>query len=461
MLKHLLMFLFPFVFSFAAGAPSLTEGGPAAGGESSGGDTAADYGLGEVTEVSDGTGESTEVPDGTTETGETEPTPQIKPEDKEAHDFKGQVSRRLIALKKDAPELAAIFQKYPKVQEQVEAAFRRDMAYRELYPTVAEARQMREQFPNGMQDVQQLLTDVGEIEQLDSHFYTKDREGNYPGHQTIIENMFTDDREAAVSLFKTLPKAWARLDPDSYREVMGQIVGATLARAEVPEMLHELIQSATEAKQNGLAGELKKLAGWVNRFLQGKPEPTEEERRHNQEKEQWSREKADQKREEGARFHQNFVRESRKLQNQVIGTHPAIKGLEKVQAITPEKRARIVEEVRSRIEKHLSKSTSFMRKLRAAHGQGNLQETLTLQKAQWAYPWILNKFVREVLAEETPAMIRSNRGGQQQRRAATSSQPAKPGEQKKAPFKSGNTWYYGDGTKIPMSEILRHGPPQG
>jgi hypothetical protein len=337
MLKHFLhYFLFAFTM-FAAAAPAVGggDGGAGDGGAgdgASGGDAGADLGLGDEGGAGDGAGSGEEgdldsALDGTGEEGEGEgeqrqPVQQDK--DPETADLKGLVSKRLIALKKEAPELTAVFQKYPKVQEQVEAAFRRDMAYRELYPTVAEARQMREQFPNGMADVEQLLTDVGEVEQLDKDFYERDPQGQYAGHNKIIQNMFQQDREAAVSLFRTLPKEWSRLDPDSYNDVMGAVVGATLMRAELPEWITELRDAAKAAKQDGIATSLDKMLRWATGFQKRKAEPTDEERRIQTQRADLDRTTAQRKQEDQTRFHQDFVAQSSRLQDSIIRKHPAV-----------------------------------------------------------------------------------------------------------------------------------------
>src|SRR5579864_7196592 len=114
--------------------------------------------------------ETTEVETPEIETPEREQETTPEKEEPELSEFKGAVSARLRSIVKQAPELGQVFQKYPKLQEQVEAVFRRESALREIFPTVAEARMMRDQFPNGQADVQALLEDVQEIEQLDKSF---------------------------------------------------------------------------------------------------------------------------------------------------------------------------------------------------------------------------------------------------------------------------------------------------
>jgi hypothetical protein len=234
-------------------------------------------------------------------------------EEPEVQEFKGSVSARLKNLTKQAPELGQVFQKYPKLQEQIEATFRREAALREVFPTVAEARQMREHFPNGLADVQQLHADVAEVETLDKDFYTRDREGNFPGHTKIIDGMFADDREAAVSLFRSLPKEWARLDRESYNEVMGKVVGVTLDNSRAVADLADALESKDPKRIEASA---TKFLNWADAFSREKPRPSADEERLNRDRASFKQQTAERDREEGQKFHTSFVSESRKLQMQ-------------------------------------------------------------------------------------------------------------------------------------------------
>jgi hypothetical protein len=464
MLKFFLQYwMFAFTM-FAAGAPAIGESGGADGtqGADLGGSESNDSISGDTTD-SDGEQSSSDAESGILETVE-EPDQQQqqeRPEDKDTADLKGLVSKRLLALKKEAPELTAVFAKYPKVQEQVEAAFRRDMAYRELYPTVAEARQMREQFPNGMADVEQLQHEIGEVEQLDKNFYGRDAQGNYAGHSQLIQSWFQDDRNAMVSMFRTVPKEWARLDPDSYNEVMGSIVGSTLQRGEIPEWLGELIESSDDPKNlPAIKASLGKLLKWSQGFMKRKAEPSEDERRLTGQREQFQREQTERQQQDFTRFRQTFTTDSRRLQESIIRKHPAIAETLATKALPDAKKAEIVEKVRKAIENHLKSSRAFMSKLTPLYKAGNLAESLTLQKAQWSYPWVLNKFVRAVLAEETPNLVRQNR--ERTRGAATQSQrqPEKRGQQQQTqqrtgPYQDGGVWRKKDGSRFTTAEILR------
>jgi hypothetical protein len=464
MLKYLLRYLLFGMTTFAAADVALGGGGDGNASQTS---DASDAGEG-VSETSDFGQEdggiheqSDSVSESISESGDQQDQQhQQQPEiDKETGDLKGLVSKRLLALKKEAPELTGIFQKYPKVQEQVEAAFRRDMAYRELYPTVAEARQMREQFPNGMADVEQLLTDVGEVEQLDQQFYQKDAQGNYSGHAAIVQNMFNDDREAAVHLFKTLPKEWARLDPESYNEVMGQVVGATLQRAELPEWIEELRDAARAGKQDALAASLDKMLRWASGFSRRKAEPSEEEQRLQGQREQFKRETSERQKQDFNRFKTSFFAESQKQQQAIIKKHPSVAEMLQTKAIPEAKKAEIVSKIQAKIRDHVKTSRAYMTKLRAAYNSGNLQESLTVERAQWNYPWILNKFVRAVLAEETPNLVRQNqertRGAAQPQRRPEQRQQSQRREEHTGPYQEGKVWHKKDGSRFTTAEILR------
>ena len=284
MLNKLLQFvLFGFTM-FAAGAPAVGESGgdadAAGAGDALGDSGDTGYGGGdsaEATVSAESSDDSEGAASGDADESDSGEADTHKPAVDETSDLKGAVSRRLQAFVKKSPALATAL-KDPGAKEFVdfvEATARRDMAYRELYPTVAEARQMREQFPNGIADVEQLLGEAQEISRLDTDFVTRNANGDYAGHPRIIQGMFEQDRDAALSLFRAIPKEWARLDRDSYNEVMGQIVGATFAQRGLPEYLGEMVEAAKEAKQDGLARELGKLANWVNGYLKEKPQPSE------------------------------------------------------------------------------------------------------------------------------------------------------------------------------------------
>lgn len=478
MFKHFLQFMLFGFTMFAATAPPIAGGdgggdgaadgsgdsmGDSSDADSGGFDSDATEGDSGADDAGDGGDSDAQDDAAESDTGAGD-TDKARVEDPETGDFKGLVSKRLVALKKEAPELAGVFQKYPKVQEQIEASFRRDMAYRELFPTVAEARTMREQFPNGMQDVEQLYSEIHEIEQVDKDFEGRDPQGNYGGHPQLIKNFFERDRDAAVSLFRTLPKEWARLDPESYSDVMGAIVGATLQRSEIPDWITELRDAAKGVKgAEQIATSLDKMLRWSQGFNKQKAAPSEEERRLEGQRQQFKRETDERKQQDFTRFKTSFFSESGKQQQSIIRKNPAIAAVMQSKAIPEAKKADILNKVQQKIIAHCKGSRAYMNKLRTAYNAGNLKEALNLERAQWSYPWVLNKFVRAVLAEETPALVRQNRERARGAASSVSRQPVNRGNQnnqnrearRTTPYKDGHQIRRTNGQAYSTSEILR------
>ncbi len=376
-------------------------------------------------------------------------------EEPEVQEFKGSVSARLRNLAKQAPELGQIFQKYPKIQEQIEATFRREAALREVWPTVAEARQMRETFPNGLADVQQLHSELKEVEELDTNFANRDQDGNYPGHAKIIDNMFSDNREAAISLFRNMPKEWARLDRDSYNDVMGKVVGATISNARVFE---DLADSLHSGDQKRLEADVTKLFNWANGFLQDKPKPSEEQQALARERATFNKERDQRSQEEGNRFHSSFVTQAKKLQADIIRSHPAMKRFLDSKTVPDQKKGEILEQVRSAIEQKLSKSTSFMGKLKPAYEARNMEEITKLQRVAWSQQWLLNSQIRAVLNKETPQIVTNNREAVRRRAGAPQAKDHATGERKAAtgPVQVGGRWFRdgGKGQPFTTTEVL-------
>lgn len=387
---------------------------------------------------------------------DTQAEPLEKKQDDGTTDYRSSVSGRIRAMVKESPEFGKILEAHPKFKEEIEARFRRDMAYRELFPTVSEARALREEIPNGIEDIKAMQGEIIEFRKTDNNFYTADREGNYPGHTEIINNLFNDDRKAAVSLFKTLPKEWARLDRDSYNEVMGQVIGSTIMSKS--EMLDEMIDLAEADKSNPLAQKFVKLYNWMSSFTREKQKPSEAEERLGRDRKDYESRRAEDDKKNGEQFQRSFVAESMRLQKQIIVQHPAIKKIIAAQNLDQVKKDAIVEQVRSKIEKFLGRSPSFMSKLRPAYEQRNLNELINTQRAGWSQPWLMNRFVREVLNKEVPQIVSSNRDAARRAGAPVKKNTITPGDKKDGrptkPYQENGRWYWPSGKAMSSVELL-------
>ena len=384
-------------------------------------------------------------------------------EEPEVREFSALVSGKLRNVIKQAPELGTVLQKYPQVKDLLEATMRRDAAMREIFPTVAEAKALRDQFPHGKADVDTLLEEIKEIEEVDTNYETRDAEGNYSGHVKLIDNFVARDKNAAIALFKTLPKEWARIDKDSYNEVMGKVVAATFASRNIPEFITGLIEDAKVGgeENKGLVLSLERLNNWVNSYFAEKPMPTEAEQRLAKDRSDFDKRTKEETQKQHNTFHQSFLSSAKRLQVTSIKDHRVIKKLETLTSLSKEKKEDIVEKVRTATEQFLAHSPSFMKKLREAHGKGDLKTCEDLQRAAWAQPWLLNRMIRQVMQKEVPQLIQQNRDATQ-RRAGTqrAAVPAKPGDRQrssntpKGPRQIGGRWYREDGTPFTTAEVL-------
>jgi hypothetical protein len=402
-----------------------------------------------------------------TETPETQPDttqrpieePQQRPqEEPEVQDFRGHVSNRIRNLVKLSPELGKALTN-PKVRDAIEAPLRREAAYRDVFPTVAEAKAMRERFPNGLQDVQALEEDVKEIEDIDNLTYNRDQDGNYSGHSKLIDNIFTSDRNAAVALFKTLPKEWARLDRDSYNDVMGKIVGATLIGTGSWEQLSELREHAAATKElNGIVPTLDKILNRLSPFVEERrPDPGEE--KLNRERQQFDRQRADTQKIDQQQFDKTFGSENIKFQREVVGQHRLMQKLATVKSVTPQKRSEIAEKVRVKVEQFLTHSPAFMRKLKEAYGNRNMEEAQKVQRQFWGQEWLLNRMIRDVLKVETPQLINQNKTTVQNRTGVkTPVKTASDNGDKRptVPYKVDGQWYHANGNRMTTVESMKH-----
>jgi len=429
------------------GTETVTEG--------PGADTGLDFDINTETTETETTDTSQ---DGQQRPPEGDRTQDQRQDDPETQDFRGHVSNRIRSLVKLSPELGKALTN-PKVRDAIEAPLRREAAYRDVFPTVAEAKAMRERFPNGLQDVQALEDDVKEIEGIDNLTYNRDQDGNYSGHSKLIDNIFTSDRNAAVALFKTLPKEWARLDRDSYNDVMVKIVGATLTGTGSWEQLVELRDHAANTKElNGIVPQLDKILNRLSPFVEERrPDPQQE--RFNQERQQWDRQRQETQKVDQQQFDRNFGQENVKLQREVVGQHRLMQKLATVKSITPQKRSEIADKVRVKVEQFLTHSPAFMRKITSAYQSRNMEEAVKIQKQFWGQEWLLNRMIRDVLKVETPNLINANRTTVQNRTGNKSPVKASADNGKgepTGPFQSNGQWFHKDGRRMTTTEAMKH-----
>lgn len=388
----------------------------------------------------------TETVDTTTEQ---QPVQQEKGED--LSEFGSMVSSRLREYTKKSPELAAAMQKDPNLKNTFEGVFRRDAAYRELFPTVAEAREYREAFPNGMQDVKDLMATVQELETLDTRIADKGVNGEYPGHRDVIHDIWSENRESAVALMRTAIREWPREDSESYNSILSGIIGATFQAEGIPGFVGNLKAIATDIKNPQLNNLIEQLEGWVGGFLQDpnrQQQQSPEAQRLKAEREQIAKERAENEKSSSNQFNQTTGQQVGTMQRGVIEGHPLIKQLAKT--VPAEKRGRIVQEIQKRLHEAIGKNPAFTRQFNAKFKARDSAGCLDLAKKMCSQPYVLNSIVRKVLTEEAGTLTQ----GARKTPPTTPTRTTSMNQTHTRPYQDGKRWFYPSGKPMSYEEVL-------
>jgi hypothetical protein len=391
------------------------------------------------------------------EEGQQQQTEQPAPPQEKGEDlgeYQGMVSARLRSFTAKSPELAAALAKDPNLKNALEGTFRRDAAYRELFPTVAEARQFREMLPNGMEDLRELMSTVQEIEQLDGGLDDKGPDGAYIGHPKIIRDIWANSKEAAPALMETALREWPREDRESYNRIMGEVVGASLVASNVPFYMEQLGRAAEASKDPNLINLVADLAARLGGFMQdqGGRQPTAEEQRLRAQREQFNRERQDNDKRTLGEFNSTLGQQTRQMHSEIIGNHDLIKRLPST--MPAKDRADLITEIGRRLHTAMNANQAFVRKFNALHAARNGKGCLDLARNVASQPWMLNRFVRQVLMEKNASLVSSRNGAPAQRSTQpaprVNGQPAKPTK----PYQIGKQWYHADGRRMDAAEVL-------
>src|SRR5208282_5003451 len=125
----------------------------------------------------------------------------------------------------------------PKLREICE----RETAYREVFPTVAEARAVRDVFPNP-DAARAAATAQAELGRLDSLVESRDPRA----HAELLAGLQRIAPEAFRSLALTFGERLAALDPDAHRQVAAAMAAQALAGQRWPEHVSLLARAAEQ-----------------------------------------------------------------------------------------------------------------------------------------------------------------------------------------------------------------------
>lgn len=188
-----------------------------------------------------------EVPEGQTPDGETgadgeEPEPDVAAES----DGEGETEAEEAIADREVPEDIKTLFKAEGVGSKIRDLYFRDQAFREVFPTVAEAREVKELLPNGVHSAQEMLDVAARLEPFEEAFekaveggegatdfwqavYNQDQSAYHNLHSKAAENVLHHFHDQAGKSNDTNLKAavdvlWRRLNGEQYggREAPGE-----------------------------------------------------------------------------------------------------------------------------------------------------------------------------------------------------------------------------------------------
>jgi hypothetical protein len=160
-----------------------------------------------------------------------------------------QIPAELTALLKD-PQVAA---KLQPIMPKIQAAFDQNTAYRELYPTVREAREFRETFPT-LEDAKAAATKSALLDEADDQF------AGTPDQQRALAAEWADsDVVAFRSMYTEAGRVFAEKDPQGYAQAIEQSAKDWIRTAEWDEQ----IAGMAEALKTNDLDRLKGMVAWL------------------------------------------------------------------------------------------------------------------------------------------------------------------------------------------------------
>lgn len=320
-----------------------------------------------------------------------------------------------IAIPKEFTQLLkdpAIAKKLEPVMPQIQAAFDQNKKFREIFPTVAEARAMRDVFPGGAEEAKAVAAKAVALDEADDQFTSGD-----PREQSALAaEWFEDSPEAFRSMFVESSKLLQARDPQAYQEITQSILTGHFQANRWDEQI-EAMRVAIDAND---LDRLKGLSAWLVNEAEkkgikfdrgGRIRP--EDAALNRDRENLSREQAETHQERIAFFNErvNSTVEG-EVKSAIAKSIPSL--LEK-SAFSDKGRERISKDVYEAIDRRLKadKSTArAMRQIIRPNGKLDLSKDAQTQAANLVTGRaraILTTVAKQIIQERTAEMISQNK----------------------------------------------------
>jgi hypothetical protein len=290
-------------------------------------------------------------------------------------------------------ELREVFKANPKLRD----AWFSERAYREVFPTVREARELREIFPGGVEDAKLLQSGAETLQHLDGLFIAKTPEAHQQLRSELAELDPEANRELAWGYVQDLP----RIDPEGYKAAMDEAFSGRVGSWATEQGLPSHAQLIVQALERGETDQATQLARQLVEWSRGIGTARKEEPRGpDPEVERLRAQLAERDARERTRTEESLKAD---VTNRYI---TEVKGFLEKAVPTASQRARdkMVGEIVNAINRQLTTSPGFMAQFNQlkATGQMNEAANFVVARAKQLLPQVgrrvLNEWTTEILA---------------------------------------------------------------
>jgi hypothetical protein len=137
------------------------------------------------------------------------------------------------------------------------------LAFQELYPTVADARTVKELLPGGAEELKTLISKSRETDEMDLQYFSHDADAQ----KGFAENLYRDDPEAFQSMVQIGIDLIRSQQPQEYAYLTQHLVGESLNGEKVWDWLEYIHEAAGKVAGNeGVIQLLNQFAGVFQKY---------------------------------------------------------------------------------------------------------------------------------------------------------------------------------------------------
>ena len=136
------------------------------------------------------------------------------------------------------------------------------LAFQELYPTVADARAIKELLPGGSEELKTLIGKSREVDEMDLQYFSHDQEEQ----KGFAQNLYRDDPEAFQSMVQIGLDLIKGQNPQEYAYLTQHLIGESLGSEKVWDWLEYIHEAATKSGAEDVAQLLNQFAGVFQKF---------------------------------------------------------------------------------------------------------------------------------------------------------------------------------------------------